>query len=76
MTQSQKFDPSGRFIRRYSPQLAGLPDKLIHAPWLARPADLAAAGVGLGRDYPLPVVDHATARERTLQRYSIVKNPG
>ena len=76
VTQSQKFDPSGRFIRRYLPQLAGLPDKLIHAPWLARPADLAAAGVGLGRDYPLPVVDHASARERTLQRYSIVKNPG
>ncbi|HRC39519.1 MAG TPA: FAD-binding domain-containing protein, partial [Rubrivivax sp.] len=55
------------------PQLARLPDKLIHAPWLARPADLQAAGVGLGRDYPLPVVDHALAREKTLARYAVVK---
>ena len=73
VTQSQKFDPEGRFIRRYLPALARLPDKLIHAPWLARPVDLAAAGVELGRDYPLPVVDHAAAREKTLARYAVVK---
>ena len=74
--QSEKFDAAGKFIRRYLPQLAALPDKLIHAPWLARPVDLAAAKVELGRDYPLPVVDHAAARERTLQRYAVVKAPG
>ena len=74
VTQSEKFDPEGRFIRRYLPQLAKLPPKLIHAPWLARPVDLAAAGVTLGRDYPWPIVDHAQARERTLQRYAVVKS--
>lgn len=73
VAQSRKFDPEGRFIRRYLPQLAKLPDKLIHAPWLARPADLAAAGVQLGREYPAPIVDHAQARERTLQRYAAVR---
>jgi deoxyribodipyrimidine photo-lyase len=73
VAQSQKFDPEGRFIRRYLPQLAKLPDKLIHAPWLARPADLDAAGVRLGIDYPRPIVDHAAAREKTLQRYAVVK---
>ena len=73
MSQSEKFDADGKFIRRYLPQLAGLPDKLIHAPWLARPVDLAAANLRLGTDYPLPVVDHAQARDATLQRYVVVK---
>ncbi len=73
VSQSEKFDAAGRFIRRYLPQLAGLPDGLIHAPWLARPVDLAAAKLELGRDYPRPVVDHATARDETLQRYAVVK---
>ena len=73
VTQSRRFDAEGRFIRRYVPALAQLPDALIHAPWLARPADLQAAGVTLGRDYPEPVVDHAAARAKTLLRYETVK---
>ena len=76
MTQSEKFDPDGRFIRRYLPQLARLPDKLIHAPWQASPIELEAAGVSLGdapHQYPRPVVDHALAREKTLARYAAVR---
>lgn len=77
VTQSERFDAQGKFIRRYLPQLAALPDRLLHAPWKARPVDLQAAGVALGRDYPLPVVDHAAARERTLARYAAaVRVPG
>jgi len=75
VSQSEKFDAEGRFISRYLPQLAALPDKLIHAPWLARPIDLAAAKVELGKNYPEPVVQHDAARERTLQRYAVVKGP-
>ena len=73
VAQSERFDASGRFIRRYLPELASLNDTLIHAPWLARELDLAAAGITLGKSYPLPVVDHAQARLRTLERYAVVK---
>ena len=74
LTQSRKFDPHGRFIRRYLPQLARLGDDLIHAPWEAGPIDLQAAGIALGRDYPQPIVDHAAAREKTLARYALVRS--
>ena len=73
VSQSEKFDASGKFIRRYLPQLAALPDKLIHAPWEARPLELQGAGVALGATYPLPIVRHDEARARTLQRFSVVK---
>jgi deoxyribodipyrimidine photo-lyase len=73
VTQSQRFDPEGKFIRRYLPQLANLSDAVIHAPWTASPVELEAACVRLGDNYPQPVVDHAEARERTLQRYAVVR---
>jgi deoxyribodipyrimidine photo-lyase len=73
MTQSRKFDAEAKFILRYLPQLAKLPPALVHAPWEARPVDLEAAGLVLGRDYPAPIVDHDAARAATLQRYAVVK---
>ncbi|MDB5776306.1 MAG: phrB [Herbaspirillum sp.] len=73
VAQSEKFDADGTFIRRYLPQLGGLPDQYIHAPWTAPPAELARAGVTLGGNYPQPIVQHAQARQRTLERYALVK---
>lgn len=73
VSQSQKFDPQGKFIGRYLPVLTGLPTHAIHAPWLAKPVELASAGVKLGENYPAPIIDHATARSQTLERYSVVK---
>ena len=69
ITQSEKFDADGRFIKRYLPQLGKLPAKWIHAPWLAGAQRLAEFGVALGDNYPAPIVDHAHARARTLARF-------
>ena len=74
--QSQKFDPQGRFIRRYLPELARLPDRHIHFPAAMPAAQLQACGVRLGTDYPHPVVEHASARQRTLQRFHFLKGAG
>jgi deoxyribodipyrimidine photo-lyase len=76
VTQSEKFDPEGRFIRRYIPELAKVPDKYLHAPWTLPRREQEALGVIIGRDYPAPIVDHAAAREKTLARYSVVKKGG
>ncbi len=64
VTQGEKFDPKGNYIRRWVPELAKLSSTDIHAPWNAPPIELAAAGVKLGITYPLPIVDHKAARER------------
>lgn len=73
ITQSEKFDAEGKFIRRYLPQLAALDNKQIHAPWKQSPASLQAAGITLGKDYPFPIVEHDIARGKTLARYATVK---
>jgi len=76
VTQSQKFDPGGRFIRRYVPELARVPDTHVHFPAAMKPLELQACGLRLGQDYPLPVVDHASARERTLKRFQFLRDNG
>ena len=73
ISQSEKFDAEGKFIRRYVPALASLSTADLHAPWLASPQVLKAAGVELGKNYPQPIVDHAQARAKTLLRYAVVK---
>ena len=75
VTQSEKFDPDGKFIRRYVPELAGLANRNIHAPWQMSQHEQEALGVIIGRDYPAPIVDHARAREETLARYAVVRKP-
>ncbi|MFO0678378.1 MAG: deoxyribodipyrimidine photo-lyase [Polyangiaceae bacterium] len=66
ITQGEKFDPEGDYVRRWVPELSKLPAKVIHKPWEAAPEILRAAGVTLGRTYPMPIVDHAKARARFL----------
>lgn len=66
MTQGQKFDPQGEYVRTWCPELKDVPDKYIHQPWECPPLELQAAGVTLGDNYPAPIVDHKQARERAL----------
>ena len=73
VTQSERFDPKGQFIRRYIPELDRVPDRFIHAPWKMGHMDEVAAGVQIGQGYPAPIVDHALARQRTLLRFAVVK---
>jgi deoxyribodipyrimidine photo-lyase len=74
VTQSEKFDPEGRFIRRYLPQLGGLSAAEIHAPWKLSPERQRQAGFLIGADYPPPIVDHAQARQQTLARYALARS--
>lgn len=71
MTQGEKFDGNGDYIRRWVPELARLPNRWIHRPWEAPTDILAAAGVDLGITYPFPIVDHAKARAEALTRGSV-----
>ncbi|MEP6625281.1 MAG: deoxyribodipyrimidine photo-lyase [Acidimicrobiia bacterium] len=72
--QSRRFDPSGRYLRRWVPELAALDDTAIHEPSRLGPLELAASGITLGVDYPEPLVDHAEARIRALAAYKQTKN--
>jgi deoxyribodipyrimidine photo-lyase len=71
--QGEKFDAGGEYVRRWAPELAALPDKWIHRPWLAPRDVLCAAGVEIGETYPRPIVDHAKARARALAAFAKVK---
>jgi deoxyribodipyrimidine photo-lyase len=67
--QGEKFDPDGDYVREFVPELARLPNRLLHRPWEADKSALSTAGVKLGATYPVSVVDHQSARDRALAAY-------
>lgn len=73
LTQSRKFDAQGTYIRRFVPELKDMPDKHIHAPWDAPKDILDKAGIILDKDYPKPIIDLKTSRERALEAYNHIK---
>ena len=73
VTQGEKFDPKGAYVRQWVPEIAELPDGVIHKPWEASADELKAAGITLGETYPKPIVDHKAARARALDGYEKVK---
>jgi deoxyribodipyrimidine photo-lyase len=71
--QGEKFDKGGDYVRRWVPEIAGLPDKWLHRPWEAPENVLAKAGISLGRIYPRPMVNHETARQRALEALKTIR---
>ena len=69
ITQSEKFDREGNFIRKYVPELTNCDSKVIHTPWKMSPAQQQVCGITIGKAYPLPIVDHAIARDITLELF-------
>ncbi len=73
LSQGEKFDPRGEYVRQWCPELARLPDAWIHQPHKAPPHVLAQGGLVLARDYPEPIVNHAIARAVALEAFAKLK---
>ena len=69
ITQGEKFDPEGQYVRRFVPELKAMPDKFIHRPSEAPLLVLKEAGVSLGKTYPKPIVDHGKARDVAMAAF-------
>jgi deoxyribodipyrimidine photo-lyase len=74
ITQGQKFDADGAYVRKWCPEIAALPNKFLHVPWTADKQVLAKAGVALGTDYPKPMIAHELGRKRALEAYETLKS--
>lgn len=70
VTQGEKFDPHGDYVRRWVPELGQLPDKWVHRPFTAPRNILEKAGIVLGQSYPEPIVDLGLSRQRALAAYA------
>ena len=74
VTQGQKFDPEGDYVRRFIPEIADLPTQHLFAPWEAPPEVLRACGITLGRTYPKPIADLKTSREAALDAFQSISS--
>lgn len=73
VSQGQKFDPDGAYVKKYLPELRYVPTKYIHSPWLLQGRDMRDARITMGIEYPYPIVDHATQRQAALAMYAAIK---
>ncbi|MCB0859567.1 MAG: deoxyribodipyrimidine photo-lyase [Solirubrobacterales bacterium] len=75
-TQQEKFDPEGKYVRRWVPELEQVPDDSLVRPWEMSEVEQEEAGCVIGRDYPAPVVDHAEERRFAIERYRAAADAG
>lgn len=74
VTQGETHDPDGSYVRKWVPELAGLPGRDIHQPWKVPDKALRAAGIRIGETYPAPLVDLAFGRQRALDAFAAIRN--
>ena len=74
VTQGEKFDPDGVYVKKFLPELSCIPKKYIHSPWLAPKEVLVEAAVSLGKDYPEPIVSLKESREKALSAFKDLSN--
>lgn len=74
VSQGEKFDPGGDYVRHFVPELANVPASHIHKPWQAPRDLLLSVGVDLGRTYPLPIVDLKESRQNALDAFAQTRN--
>jgi len=70
ITQGEKFDKEGDYVREFCPELADVPNRYIHKPWDMPELELAVAGVTLGKDYPFPIISHPDGRQQALEAFA------
>jgi deoxyribodipyrimidine photo-lyase len=73
VAQGERYDPDGSYVKRYVPELRALSGQFVHRPWEAPQGELTRAGIELGEDYPLPIIDHKEGRERALAALETLK---
>ena len=67
--QGEKFDKDGTYVKHWVPELKNVPSKFIHRPWEMDDETQKSINIKIGKDYPLPIVDHAKAREQALKAF-------
>ena len=72
--QGQKFDPDGKYTKKYIPELKDMPNKYLFNPWEAPKDVLDSANVKLGKDYPMPIVEIGSSRQKALEAFATTKS--
>ena len=73
VTQGNKFDENGEFVRKFVPELKNLPNKFLFSPWEAPIDILKKANISLDENYPNPIVNLKTSRLRALDAFKMLK---
>eukprot|EP00758_Cryptobia_borreli_P009759 Tbor_TRINITY_DN5507_c1_g2::TRINITY_DN5507_c1_g2_i3::g.12906::m.12906/K01669/phrB; deoxyribodipyrimidine photo-lyase len=73
VTQGEKFDPKGIYVRRFIPELKDLPLRYLFSPWTAPEDELRKAGIKIGSTYPQPIVDLKKSRVEALEAFKSLK---